>query len=305
MNSIDYTNDPRSVLCHFNPNHDKLGRFAKSRFGGSKSSSKTVDKTKSEEYNKDKSIDKEKLKKYAKIGAGVVAASLAVIGGVYLVKSGKLDKMIGSGQDIIHKMESRFAGIPFSDSQDTGPIHRLPKPETIHETIMNTNPHYGDPEYKGNCTKCALAAFMRSCGFDVKAGKVLDKKHGQKLAGLLSRCFDYDLVKDTVVGKASEIGTDPESVSKSLIKQFGRNASGVIGGTFKLPNGKSYGHAFNFVIKHGVVEFFDTQPRDVIVNDSWIRDNVLSAIDENGIFEAIRLDKATPIFDMIAIELET
>lgn len=292
-------------LVHFNPNHDRLGRFAKSRFGGSKSTTKTVDKSGSAEYNKSSKFDKEKLKKCAKIGAGVVAASLAAIGGVYLVKSGKLDKLTSSGQDIIHKMESRFAGIPFSDIQDTGPIRRLSKPETIHEAIINTNPHYGDPEYKGNCTKCALAAFMRTCGFDVKAGKVRDKKYGQKMVGFLTRCFDFDLVKDTVIGKASEIGTDPESVSKSLIKQFGRNASGVMGGTFKLPNGKSYGHAFNFVIKHGVIEFFDTQPRDAIVNDSWIRDNVLSAIDENGIFEAIRLDKATPIFDMIAIELET
>lgn len=29
MVGIDYTDDPRSVLCHFNKKHDKLGRFAK------------------------------------------------------------------------------------------------------------------------------------------------------------------------------------------------------------------------------------------------------------------------------------
>ena len=34
MNGINYTNDPRAVLIHFNPNHDRLGRFARNTFGG-------------------------------------------------------------------------------------------------------------------------------------------------------------------------------------------------------------------------------------------------------------------------------
>lgn len=34
MEMIDYRDDPRAVLIHFNPNHDKLGRFAKKSGGG-------------------------------------------------------------------------------------------------------------------------------------------------------------------------------------------------------------------------------------------------------------------------------
>lgn len=33
MNGIDYTGDPRAVLCHFNEKHDNLGRFAKKSGG--------------------------------------------------------------------------------------------------------------------------------------------------------------------------------------------------------------------------------------------------------------------------------
>lgn len=40
MDFIDYTNDPRAVLIHFNPNHDpKNGQFTKSTSGGSSKSS--------------------------------------------------------------------------------------------------------------------------------------------------------------------------------------------------------------------------------------------------------------------------
>ena len=114
MNDIDYTNDPRAVLIHFNPNHDKLGRFAKSSFGGRQN----LTKANSKKYNKDRmldDIDKEKLKKYALVGAGIVATSLLVVGGVYLAKSGKLSDMAKAGKLLVDETVSNLGDHDLSE----------------------------------------------------------------------------------------------------------------------------------------------------------------------------------------------
>lgn len=301
MTGIDYTNDPRAVLIHFNPNHDKLGRFAKNPSG--RVSSKSVDKAGVTEYNKVNGVDKEKLKKYAKIGAGVVAASLVVAGGIYLAKSGKLDNFVKSGKDIAGKTLKGFGSVPFEDIQDTGSVKRLNKPDTISEAIKNTNPKRGDPAYDGNCTSCAVAAFMRTCGFDVHAGKVRDKN--QLLSSMTLRCFDYDIGTNVLSGEASKFGSTPEQTSRKLIEKFGNNASGVIGFHMKTRGDRSTGHAFNFVIENGVVKFFDTQEPRLNIDDSFIRKIYWPKMISNLPFEAIRLDNAEPIFDFLEIELET
>lgn len=300
MNGIDYTNDPRAVLIHFNPNHDKLGRFAKSRFGGSKSSTKHVDKSDKKDYNK---IDKEKLKKYAKIGAGVVATSLLVAGGVYLVKSGKLDNLAKRGKDITDNTLTGFGSVPFSDIQDTGSIKRLSKPDTISDVIRNTNPKRGDPAYEGNCTSCAIAAFMRMCGFNVHAGKVRNKN--QLLSSMVLRCFDFDSETNLLSGEASKFGNTPEETSRRLIEKFGNNASGAIAFHMKTRGNNSIGHAFNFVIENGVVKFFDTQEPKINIDDDFVRKMYWPRMMPNLLFEAVRLDNAEPVFDFLEIELET
>ncbi|MBO7450659.1 MAG: hypothetical protein J6U54_09840 [Clostridiales bacterium] len=301
MNGIDYTNDPRAVLIHFNPNHDKLGRFAKSPSGGV--SSNSVDKAGSTRYNKGKEIDKDKLKKYAKIGAGVVAASLVIAGGVYLAKSGKLDDFVKSGKDITDQTLKGFGSVPFDNVQDTGSIKRLSKPDSITDAIRNTNPKRGDPAYDGNCTSCAVAAFMRTRGFNVRAGKVRNKN--QLLSSMTLRCFDYDIDTNTLSGDAFKFGSTPEQTSRKLIEKFGNNASGVIGFHMKTRGDRSIGHAFNFTIENGVVKFFDTQEPKLNIDDKFIRKVYWPKMIANLPFEAIRLDNAEPIFDFLELELET
>lgn len=56
MGMIDYTNDPRAVLIHFNPNHDKLGRFAK-KGGGIRLGAKRY-------TNPDGSLNERGMKRY-------------------------------------------------------------------------------------------------------------------------------------------------------------------------------------------------------------------------------------------------
>ena len=178
MNGMDYTNDPRAILIHFNPNHDKLGRFAKSGSGSSKSSAKSVDKTKSGEYNKDSKFDKEKLKKYAKVSAGAVIATLAVIGGVYLVKSGKLDKIIKSGKDITKDAIDKIGDQTIDALNNvglSGTSERIVgrQPEQIDMNMVSRINLAGtskSPDRQFNCTHCTTAYILNSLfGRNVKA----------------------------------------------------------------------------------------------------------------------------------------
>lgn len=149
-------------LAHFNPNHDRLGRFAKNnsskskkhikgppaalvgavsaagmtlaaddllRQYGSKKASKTLmeqifrvggaasvgalvasgvnvlakkklDNNDNQRYNAKRNED---LKKEVAAGVALATASLMVVGGVYLYGSGRLDKYIKSGRELLNK----------------------------------------------------------------------------------------------------------------------------------------------------------------------------------------------------------
>lgn len=168
MNGVDYANDPRAVLIHFNPNHDKLGRFAKSPSGGA--SSNSVDKADSTRYNKEKSVDKEKLKKYAKIGAGVVAASLVVAGGIYLAKSGKLDDMVKAGREFTNRSLADVGSVNIFKSNRDKII--LPKPNSTGRTPdkidfdmiqrLNGPGPESEPGRDINCAQTSVAYILNS-----------------------------------------------------------------------------------------------------------------------------------------------
>lgn len=66
--NLNYTNDPRSVLCHFNPNHDpKTGQFAKKggglRFGANKYRNADGSLNKRGEARYESEVRKNRLKK--------------------------------------------------------------------------------------------------------------------------------------------------------------------------------------------------------------------------------------------------
>ena len=221
MNGMDYTNDPRAVLIHFNPNHDKLGRFAKSRFG-STNSSKTVDKSKETDYNKDNKTDKEKIKKYAKIGGVAVAGTLAVIGGAYLIKSGKLNNLINTGRiltrDIVdkHGLESMPKSIGGSglDISDSVNLRRFTakSPDKIDVAMVHRingpGPKAG-PERQRNCAHCSLAYILNSMfgmnvealpfsGVDEKSGLFASIDKDGNLVGVGRNSKLYDVIFDGI-----------------------------------------------------------------------------------------------------------
>lgn len=180
MMTIDYTNDPRAVLIHFNPNHDKLGRFAKSSFGVSKNLTKVNNK----KYNKDRildDIDKEKLKKYALVGAGIVAASLLVVGGVYLAKSGKLSDMTKAGKLLVDEAVSNLGDHDLSEFGGSGvseTIKSLPNttgrtPDKIDIDMIQSINGPGPLSEKGrniNCAQTCVAYILNSMfGEEVEA----------------------------------------------------------------------------------------------------------------------------------------
>ena len=171
-------------LSHFNPNHDKLGRFAKSPSGSI--SAKSVDKPGSTGYNKSESIDKEKLKKYAKIGAGVVAASLLVAGGVYLAKSGKFSEMVNAGRELTDNTLNDVGSASIFDISSKGESIK-PKPNSTGLTTdkidfdmiqrINGSGPDSEPGRNKNCAQTSMAYILNSMfGENVEAKPFTDDR---------------------------------------------------------------------------------------------------------------------------------
>ena len=308
----------QAELAHFNPNHDKLGRFAKNMFGRSKSS-RTIDKTTKEKYNTDK------LKKTLKIGAVALGVSLAAIGGVYLYRTGKFDQLIANGKSAVDKTLTTHGNLSISEATVSSAadattksktLKKLAKPETVKEVLRNTNPHFGEDEYFGNCTLCATAGYLRGQGYDVKAGKVAGGS--QHLRDVVERMFKVDFsVNDSRLQQdyATHFSKSPEAASRILIRRFGNDAEGVIGFAKKPQtdpirqiindgNPSAEGHAFNFKITNGIVTFFDNQNPSGNRDDAWCRSMIWSQIDPNKSYTAIRLDGLEINPDAILRELE-
>ena len=160
MELLDYRNDPRAVLCHFNPNHDpRNGQFAESS-GGSSGGSKTVDKSTAKKYNKDdkssKSQSSDKWKTAVKVGAVAVGVSLAVIGGVYLAKSGKLDKYISAGKSMMSNVSNKASG----KSQRI--VGRSPEQINLKMISKINGPGAVEPSRQINCTHTTTAYILNS-----------------------------------------------------------------------------------------------------------------------------------------------
>ena len=237
MNGIDYTGDPRAVLIHFNPNHDKLGRFAENSFISGKSST-PVDKSVDSDYNKDRKIDKDKLRKYAKIGGVAVAGTLAVIGGAYLIKSGKLTNLINTGKtitrDIVdkHGLESMSKSIGGSglDISDSANLQRFTakSPDKIDVAMVHRingpGPQAG-PERQRNCAHCSLAYILNSMfgmnvealpfsGVDEKSGLFASIDKDGNLVGVGRNSKLYDVIFDGI--KRTDVSPVNDTVSGVL-----------------------------------------------------------------------------------------
>lgn len=126
MNGIDYTNDPRAVLIHFNPNHDpNTGRFTRNTDGayGSKTH---VDNSGDSEYNKEEGI-------------------------------------IERGKAAIKRYLSRFEDQNILKININKRVGLSPE-EIDRDLISKVNPnrHSGDTQYDTNCVNCAIAYSLGS-----------------------------------------------------------------------------------------------------------------------------------------------
>lgn len=126
MNDINYKDDPRAVLIHFNPNHDpRTGRFTSNKsgmFGGKD----PVDNSGNSEYNKS-------------------------------------DGLIARGKAAIERFLSRFGDQSILEININKRIGLSPE-EVDQDLVSRINPNRGsgDPAFQTNCVNCAIAYSLGS-----------------------------------------------------------------------------------------------------------------------------------------------
>lgn len=206
-----------------------------------------------------------------------------------MVRSGKLDKLVELGKDKIDGLLGKRKNIPIEGIHD-GSIKKLPHPENLSDTLKNTNPLRGKPGGDKNCTACSFAAFLRRKGYDVTAKLV--GEGNKNLTVIAEKCVkNYN--KHLLEGSAAKFGRSRQDAAEMLIKRYGNNAEGVCSIIWKNSNG---GHAFNWVIKNGVVSFFDAQNG---LDDSIISKTFWGRIDPQGTLNILRLDNAEIDFEAL------
>lgn len=274
---------------------------------------KSLDKNGSDNQNgtKKKGLS-EKRKKQIKIGIAIVGTALAAYGGYKLVKSRKIDGLVNIGKKNVESVLNKKVGdidlkkdtsvklpenatskmvdniVSEASGKIVNGLKTLTKPEKISEIISKANPNRGDPKYHDNCTASSMASFLRSIGFDVVAKPTGGTKW---LKDVVKESFKNARILSDVEQGAT-FAKSPDAAAGMLVRKFGNNASGVV--SVQLTSGK--GHAFNWKITDGVVEFFDGK---VNKDDSYIRARYWGQIAKSGLMTIARLDNADIDFDGI------
>ena len=237
---------------------------------------KSLNNGRQKEYNKSGENDKHGLtdrqKTIIKVGAAAAVTALAAYGTYRLVESGKLDGIIANGKNATSKM--------LSGSIPAGSAKKLPKSESLLDSVAKANPLRGTEEGDNNCVPSAIAGCLRQLGFDVTAKGTGGK--AQNCGGVLEECFKNIKV---LSGSAVKFGKSPSDAAEMLKKRYGDNAFGVCNIQWKGTEG---GHAFGWRISEGVVSFFDPQQGtgDNSVKRYW------NLINPFGSLDVARLDDA-------------
>ena len=218
----------------------------------------------SEEKSKSSFRLSDKQKKYLKIGAAVAVAGLAAYGAYKLGSSGVLDGYVSAGRKAagsVIDISSADEIVTSQTSNLSNGIKRLEKPESLTDTLRNTNPYRGNEEGANNCSLCGIAGFLRRNGYDVKAGNTGGDQ--QILGGVVEDCFKWPSEKERRAnvkdGYATKFGKSPADAEEFLKKWFGDDASGVVSIQWKPNSPNKGGHVFNWEIKDGLVRFIDFQ----------------------------------------------
>lgn len=136
-----------------------------------------------------------------------------------------------------------------------------------------------DPDGQNNCSACGITAFLRRQGYDVTAKGT--NREMQNLGGVVEKRFKGAKVLD---GSAVKFGRSRKDAAEMLLKRYGDNAEGIVGVQWKGGRG---GHVFNWVIKNGVVSFFDAQQG---LNDDRVSLKYWNIMDPQGALQLARLD---------------
>lgn len=125
-----------------------------------------------------------------------------------------------------------------------GGFKSLGHKETIREAVTKVNPSGAQT----NCRACSIASILRMRGIDVEA---LGSVQGGSLREAVEESFKNAKV-------AEMYSPSKERITNYILKRCGEGSSGVMSARYNTPKGK-FEHAISWVVKDGVVSFFDGQ----------------------------------------------
>lgn len=189
--------------------------------------------------NRQKSGLTDEQKKYLKIGAAVLGASLVAAGGVYLAKTGKLQAI---GDKFVKK---EIGDIPKLEDNAQKPKQLAPEqiPKNVTDAFGDLTNNPLAHAHENDCTNVFLAYEGRSRGRPVKPGFQEDKS-GLSYADVCN-CF-----KEKVDNMGNSCFKERKNVksledTNKLLSRYPDGSRGYISGTFNY-NGKAWTHAVSW-----------------------------------------------------------
>lgn len=242
-----------------------------------------------EESSKKKGLQlTDKQKKMIKIGAAVVATGLVAYGGYKLAKkTGILDNIGKKTINLAGDAEEYVGGTK---------LKKLSKPESVSEALKSANTLSAE-DAKNTCVPSGIAGFLRTkYGVDAKVKTTGGQM--QNTAGVIESCFSGAKI---IEGKAVTFGKGRKEAEEMLVRRFGNNAEGIVAVDLWLDRNhtRKTGHAFNFKITDGVVEFMDYRHGRSDLDIMSPGTEYFSRIDTNGQLTLANLANATPLFEEI------
>ena len=150
-------------------------------------------------------------------------------------------------------------------------------------------------EKKNSCVQTSLAVYFTSIGKNKTAVADVDKNGYGKEHNLVFECCSIfpELENGKFTKNIRDFSDDingytssKDKLSNKLIEWYGNNASGVIAMNIINHKNKVVGHAFNFKIKNGKIEYHD-ELSDIDFN--------FSNRPQRSMLQAVRLDNLTEI----------
>lgn len=169
------------------------------------------------------------------------------------------NKTVERGRYFVGSILGKIGDKPISelDSNLTGNIKMLSRPESVDEVLRNTNP----TKSHNNCYNCVVAATARLCGLDVTAKDGLSNGKGISFDDV---CRVFKLDPDNPKDVIRILNPDMNKVISQITKRYSDGDMGAIGfawnENYKQQSGATIdGHTLNWIVSNGKIELFDAQ----------------------------------------------